>query len=508
LARQVAIKLGFLPLALTQAGSYISERQISFQKYITLLDGEFRTVTSAKTSGAKGPNKAVFTTWEISFAALSHSAQELLSLCGFLANSDIPDALFIQRRKVPFEWVREGTEIFLGLLGSCQLTCVQLGDMWLMDSLAELFSFSLAKRKASQDAFWIHPVVHSWARERLDTHLNQKKAEEAIILFGGIVKGTDEKQPNHWAFERRIWPHIESIQRSWGALSMLSNTLADGKILFQRASGMGQLCIQHGLYSPAVHMLEWALDGYEKTLGKDHPSTLNTVHNMAMVFDKQGQLEKALKWYGRALDGTEKTLGKDHPSTLNTVHNMAMVFDKQGQLEKALKWYGRALDGTEKILGKDHLRTLTIVHNMAGVFRTKGQYEKALEWYGRALDGYEKTLRKDHLRTLKIVRNMALVFDKQGQNEKALEWYGRALNGTEKTLGKDHPSTLNTFHDMGGLFDNQGQYEKALEWYRRALNGTEKTLGKDHPSTRLTLRCMEKTQSTFGAKTCETATDR
>jgi sigma54-dependent transcription regulator len=107
LARQVAGKLGFLPLALAQAGSYISERQMSFQKYMTLLDGEFRAVTSAK-NRANDINKALFTTWEISFSALSHSAQELLLLCGFLANSDIPDALFVQERKLPFQWVLEG----------------------------------------------------------------------------------------------------------------------------------------------------------------------------------------------------------------------------------------------------------------------------------------------------------------------------------------------------------------------------------------------------------------
>jgi hypothetical protein len=79
---------------------------------MTLLDGGFKAVTSAK-SGTKGPNKVIFTTWEISFAALSPPAQELLLLCGFLANSDIPDALFVQVSKLPFEWAQEGKKRFL-----------------------------------------------------------------------------------------------------------------------------------------------------------------------------------------------------------------------------------------------------------------------------------------------------------------------------------------------------------------------------------------------------------
>jgi tetratricopeptide (TPR) repeat protein len=86
---------------------------------------------------------------------------------------------------------------------------------------------------------------------------------------------------------------------------------------------------------------------------------------MASVFDNQGQYEKALEWYRRALEGREKTLGKDHPSTLHTVHNMALVFDHQGQYEKALEWYRRALDGYEKTLGKDHPDSLRAAKNMA-----------------------------------------------------------------------------------------------------------------------------------------------
>jgi len=40
---------------------------------------------------------------------------------------------------------------------------------------------------------------------------------------------------------------------------------------------------------------------------------------MALVFNSQGEYDKALKWYQRALDGQEKSLGKDHPSTLTAV---------------------------------------------------------------------------------------------------------------------------------------------------------------------------------------------
>ena len=108
------MKLGFLPLALTQAGSYISHMQTSFQNYSNLLDREFGKV--AKYGGRDwlshqrtgNLNRNFFTTWDVSFARLSRPAQELLLLCGFLANADIPEQLFLQERNLQFDWVEEG----------------------------------------------------------------------------------------------------------------------------------------------------------------------------------------------------------------------------------------------------------------------------------------------------------------------------------------------------------------------------------------------------------------
>jgi len=48
---------------------------------------------------------------------LSRPAQELLLLCGFLANADIPDKLFLQKTKLQFDWVEESKSISFRWLG-------------------------------------------------------------------------------------------------------------------------------------------------------------------------------------------------------------------------------------------------------------------------------------------------------------------------------------------------------------------------------------------------------
>jgi len=52
-----------------------------------------------------------------------------------------------------------------------------------------------------------------------------------------------------------------------------------------------------------------ALAGYEKTLGPDHTSTLDTVNNLGLLYRNQGKLAEAEQMYVRALAGKEKALG-------------------------------------------------------------------------------------------------------------------------------------------------------------------------------------------------------
>ena len=51
------------------------------------------------------------------------------------------------------------------------------------------------------------------------------------------------------------------------------------------------------------------LEGSEKSLGKDHPSTIDVVFCLAGLYHKQGKLEDAVVMYQRAMTSTTMTLG-------------------------------------------------------------------------------------------------------------------------------------------------------------------------------------------------------
>ncbi|KAH8691011.1 hypothetical protein GQ44DRAFT_636626, partial [Phaeosphaeriaceae sp. PMI808] len=61
------------------------------------------------------------------------------------------------------------------------------------------------------------------------------------------------------------------------------------------------------------------LRGREKVLGPEHPSTLTSMNNLALVLDSQGKYEEAETMNRQTLARREKVLVPEHPDTLMSV---------------------------------------------------------------------------------------------------------------------------------------------------------------------------------------------
>ena len=99
-ARDIAEDLGYLPLALEQAGAYINIEQLTLAGYIEKSNNQKFTYIFHNKWDNWGYSRSIVATWEISFEAIRKErpeAAELLLLCGFLANDDLFEAMFLKR---------------------------------------------------------------------------------------------------------------------------------------------------------------------------------------------------------------------------------------------------------------------------------------------------------------------------------------------------------------------------------------------------------------------------
>ncbi|KAF1952142.1 hypothetical protein CC80DRAFT_495479, partial [Byssothecium circinans] len=391
-------RLSGLPLALTQAGSYMQETNMSASTYAKHYD---KTWEGLMQKQGRFPleeygDRNMLTTWTISYEQVKKQSEEaawLLKLWGYLDHGELW-----------YELVATATELLEDIKYTpAWLRSIAEDELAYADAVGLLSRYSLVDGREDSNTHSMHSVLHRWCG-RLAEGKEQQHALGWIAV--GIVASNvpDESEPEFWRKWRRLLGHAT------GVINNLGNLYAD----------LGRL-------DEAEKMYQRALQGYKKAWGPEHTSTLNTVNNLGSLYKKLGRLDEAKKMYQRALQGKEKAWGLEHTSTLNTAEKM----------------YQRALQGKEKAWGLEHTSTLNTVNNLGLLYADLGRLDEAEKMYKRALQGYEKVIKLENLSTylpaLENVWSFASLYDRQHQVEDARAWYSKALSGYENVVGTDHP---------------------------------------------------------------------
>ncbi|CAM6086197.1 unnamed protein product [Calypogeia fissa] len=533
-AKSIVAKLEFLPLAIDQAGAFISAQKLPLTLFLEHFDSQKEEILKytpslteyRRTLGDDGKETAlnVFTTWELSFQQIhkdetGERLRSFLTTAAFFNTRDIGEDLF--QRANDLETVPGWMDAFIyeGKWDSFRYRKV-------LAELSKLSLLNFAIQDTKQCRFYLHPLIADWLRLRVGLDRRRLCTIESCYLLAKLIESSDLESCGY-AFHLYLLEHVDdclnnrrtyskSVDEDAGFAKMFIDQLGklfketsryregislveDALPIIETAYGkdhastldtihnLGGFYSRQGKLAEAEEMYNRALAGREKALGRDHLSTLSTVHDLGLLYSHQGKLAEAEEMYNRALAGEEKALGRDHASTLTTVNNLGLLYSEQGKLAEAEEMYNRALAGSEKALGRDHASTLTTVHNLGVLYSEQGKLAEAEEMYDRALAGSEKALGRDHASTLTTVNNLGLLYSEQGKLAEAEEMYNRALAGSEKALGRDHASTLTTVHNLGVLYSEQGKLAEAEEMYDRALAGREKALGRDHASTLTTV---------------------
>src|SRR6202451_2165371 len=288
---EVIIKeLGYLPLAIEQAGAYIWAQGAALSEYILEYKNSFQSVTEKRPEGLEG-YATVYTTWQISLEAIKAEnvqAAELLHLYGFLSN-DVSDELILH-----------GAEGQISELnGKKQLkTCIEL-----------LLSYSLVKREGGKNRVWIHPVVHEWTRQHLTTSEKQGQTEYALnIVFKSINQHSkQENSEKKLVFARNILPDVEACVKN--VIDYLQNRPEFNQGSWKQLMALRDFLGNRGIYSLSCVFAKMLKDEHEICLGHEHPDNLISMNYLALLYRHLGKYADAEPLYKEALAGLQKSLG-------------------------------------------------------------------------------------------------------------------------------------------------------------------------------------------------------
>jgi len=200
---------------------------------------------------------------------------------------------------------------------------------------------------------------------------------------------------------------------------------------------------------------ESCLKHYKKALEncpeEDEKTKSFILHNTAVVYANQGDVEGAIALYQQSLEIKER-IG-DAQGKAATLHQLAILKANQGDVEGAIALYQQSLDIFERI-GDAQGKAATL-HCLASLKADQGDVEGAIALYQQVLEIDERT--GDAQGKAATLTWIAKIRVDQGQIEEGLNQYQEALELYER-IG-DAQGKAATLHCLAILKANQGDVE-------------------------------------------------
>jgi len=419
--------LGDLPLALDQAAAYIEETATPVGQYVSLFGQRAKELfTLGRPSNSQD---TIATIWTLSLERIrtgNPAAQDLLTVCAFLAPDDIPRNLLPDHARFLPE----------------PLAAAAADPLTWQQTIGALRRYSLIT--ATEQTLSVHRLVQAVVRHALDPDRARSWAKVGLMLIDQAFPD-QAYESGHWPACTQLLPHALAVIEHADELAGDTDTTASllnkvGLYLWGRAE-----------HTQAKPLLERALSIREARLGADHPTTANSLNNLALVLRAQGDLDRARTLHERALAIREARLGADHPLTANSLNNLATVLHAQGDLDRARTLHERALAIREARLGADHPTTAQSLNNLAAVLHDQGDLDRARTLHERALAIFEARLGADHPDTAWTLNALATVFADLGRLSAARVALIRAVASSKRRFGPNHPTTIEYRRNLAAL---------------------------------------------------------
>ncbi|PNG96954.1 FxSxx-COOH system tetratricopeptide repeat protein [Streptomyces malaysiensis] len=454
-AQELADELGYLPLALEQAGAYIRRTRNTYSAYLH----RFRTQTARmlNTPGNGDPHSTTIArTWHVTLDTIAERdplAVHLLHVMAWLAPHDIP------------------RDLLNGIADEPDADT---------DALALLNDFSMITLTESTAA--IHRLVQALARtsdpqdpHRTDSFISQAQTTAATLILHALP---DDPETNTagWPRWRALLPHIDAYLTHTHPDTDTTET--DG-VLYSASQflrGQGQL-------SQATQYAQRSVTTSARLNGEDHPDTLISRNHLASAYESAGNLDRAIPLHEQTLTDSIRVLGEEHPSTLTSRNNLAGAYESAGDLGRAISLYEQTLTDSIRVLGEDHPSTLTSRNNLAGAYESAGDLGRAIPLYEQTLTDRIRVLGEDHPDTLTSCNNLAGAYESAGDLGRAIPLYEQTLTDRIRVLGEDHPDTLTSCNNLAYAYGAAGDLGRAIPLYEQTLTDRIRVLGEDHPST-------------------------
>jgi tetratricopeptide (TPR) repeat protein len=466
-------KLGYVPLAISQAAANISRRSLPIPEYIKELDKVDEPASSLLDDSLPqlqrdaSRSNSVVATWKVTFEYVRRcapSAARLLSLMSLFARQDIPAALVeaeygaevIAAAKVRKVWwkrrlrrkKRKESE-------PVKMTC-SFEDDWLM-----LRDFSLIKMNRDRRHFSMHPIVQFSTKRWLVEHEQLTPWSHRFIAI--INTHFPDPELVSKTLCEPLFPHLVA------AIKYRPDNAASQALQLWAAVGTkGAAFLAFGASNDSAETLYYlATKAYEATLGPSAPETLHCYSRRSALLLVLGRHDEALVLERGALRIRTETQGPEHADTLRAMDDVGYALEQQKRHKEAEEMYVGAMNIRVRTLGAHDESALKSVESYGLFLCCRCRYNEAYAMWRRAhvvrMQGKEG--RDEHwAEHISLIGLTLLNGGKAGDAEKYLR---EVVEENEK--GQPNEKLMKNLKGLADALLQLEKYVDAAEYFRRVV---------------------------------------
>ena len=506
-ASAIASHLSCHALALIQAGTYISRGYCELPGYLEVFRKQRK-----RSLGFKSEYGNVYTTFEMSARRLQglkdesgDDALQLLSILGNYGPNQLPVSVFesawlnaVAARDVESTNLQNDFQLSSWHVDRLPSFVRDILDMDEWDSFRLLQSVNRLEEASliSFDRLHIsmHPLVHAWARDRL----NAEQQDQSWLAAGCLIAFAvaDHNESTHSS--RMIMTHIQTYVSLKINETDLSSKTEIASIVLNCACWLnyhyfpdnakstvsallGYLnldesrvdCTYLPIYVTLGHAYSYSEDHRAEELlqqiipiqkqiyGEDHQEVLSSKLALSDVYIDRGETKQAIELLEKATESTERLSGYDETWLLSQ-YLLALAYRDDNQTKRAIELFEKITQIEEKILPEDNLDRLLSQQALAVAYRKNNQMNQAIELLEKVTKIQER-LPEDNLVRLDSQQELAVTYRHNNQKKEAIELLEKISQIEEEILPEDHQRRLHSQYQLAITYRLNNQTKQAIE---------------------------------------------
>jgi tetratricopeptide (TPR) repeat protein len=446
-------ELGFLPLAISQAGAYMGQNHLGPRSYLQLL-ADYPAHQYATGDEDTVSERTIARIWHVTLDRLADDPfpGQVLRILAWYASEVIPRTLLDGLADPPT----------------------------LLEAVGRLAAYSMLTTNA--DTIDIHRLVQAVTRtpDPGDPHRSPQAIEDArdqaihqlAAAIPSRLNPSSTQDPGTWPRWRTLLPHID-------ALASHTSPATDPPDIISLFIQAGRFLRDQGQVARSVEYARRTLADCVRINGPDAPDTLSCRNDLAAAYIAAGDLGQAIPLLEQVVSDSIGVLGKRDPETLTYRHNLAGAYESAGDLDRAISMLKQVIADRQRVMGRDHGYTLTSRGSLAVAYESAGDLGRAIPLFEQLLADCIRVLGHDHRYTLVTRHSLAGAYESAGDLGRAILLSEHDLAESIRVLGEDHPETLSSLMRLADAYGSAGDLSRAIPLFEHVLVESIRVLGPE-----------------------------